>query len=64
MELIRAGTHHDDRVVEDVVGQIAAHLRQLFDPADLLPHLAPQLVSLGAGIVLGQVGLDADRHRP
>ena len=35
--------HDDDRVVEDVVGQVAADLGQFLDPADLLPDLAPQL---------------------
>lgn len=58
-----AGAHHDDRVVEDMVGQVTAHLGQLLDAADLLPDFAPQLVTLGAGIVLGDVRLDADRHR-
>ena len=57
------GAHDDDRVVEDVVGEVAADLGDLLDPADLLPHLAPQLVALGAGVLLGDVGLDADGHR-
>ena len=51
------GTHDDDRVVEDVVGQVTADLGDLLDTADLLPHLAPQLVPLGAGVGLGGVGL-------
>ena len=58
-----SGAHDDDRVVEDVVGEVAADLGDLLDPADLLPHLAPQLVALGAGVVLGDVGVDADGHR-
>jgi hypothetical protein len=61
--LVRAGAHHNDRVVEDVVGQVTAHLRQLFDAADLLPDFAPQLVALAPRIVLGDVGIDTDRHR-
>jgi hypothetical protein len=63
LEFVAAGAHHDDRVVENVVGEVTAHLRELFDAADLLPDLAPQFVPLGAGIVLGDVRLDADRHR-
>ncbi len=55
--------HDDDGVVEDVVGEVAADLGDLLDPADLLPHLAPQLVALGAGILLGDVCVDADGHR-
>ena len=52
-----------DRVVEDVVGEVVADLGNLFDAADLLPDLAPQLVALGAGVVFGDVGLDADGDR-
>ncbi len=63
VEFLLAGAHHDDRVVENVVGQVTAHIGQLLDAADLLPDLAPQLVALGARIVLGDVCLDADRHR-
>ena len=59
----RPGAHDDDRVVEDVVGQVAADLGDLLDAADLLPHLAPQLVAFGAGVLLGDVGLDADGRR-
>ena len=57
------GTHQDDRVVEDVVGQVAADLGHVLDAPGLLPHLAPQPVSLVAGVLLGEVGLDADGHR-
>src|SRR3546814_9836650 len=32
---IRPGSHDDDRIVEDVVGQIAADLRQILDPSSL-----------------------------
>ena len=49
-ELVGSGAHHDDRIVEDVVGQVAADLGDLLDAADLLPDLAPQLVPLGAGV--------------
>ena len=59
----RSGAHDDDRVVEDVVGEVAADLRDLLDAADLLPYLAPQLVALGAGVLLRDVGFDADGHR-
>ena len=62
-ELVRSGAHDDDRVVEDVVGQVAADLGKLVDPADLLPHFSPQLVALRAGVVLGGVRLDGDRQR-
>ena len=61
-ELVWPGAHDDDRVVEDVVREVATHLGYLLDTTDLLPNLAPQLVSLGAGIVLRDVGVDADRH--
>ena len=62
-KLVGARAHHDDRVVTDVVGQVAADVGDLLDAPDLLPHLAPQLVSLGPGVGLGDVGLDADRRR-
>ena len=50
LEFVWTRAHDDDRVVEDVVGQVVADLGDLLDPADLLPHLAPQLVAFGAGI--------------
>ena len=56
-EFVWPRAHDDDRVVKDVVGEVVADLGDLLDPADLLPHLAPQLVTFGAGIVLGDVGL-------
>ena len=43
-EFVRASSYDDDRVVQDVVGEVAAHLGQLLDPADLLPDLAPQAI--------------------
>src|SRR3546814_7873985 len=54
---IRPGAHDDDRIVEDVVGQIAADLRQILDTADLQPALAPELVALGT-----QVGFRPEEH--
>ncbi len=63
VEFPLAGAHHDDRVVENVVGQVTAHIGQLLHATDLLPNLAPQPVALGAGIVLRNVCLDPDRHR-
>ncbi len=63
LEFVWAGAHDDDRVVEDVVGEVAAHLGDLLNPADLLPHLAPQLVAFCAGILLACVGVHADGHR-
>ena len=52
------GRRMDDqnRVVKDVKGEIVADLRDVFDAACLQPHLAPELVSLGPGVVLGNVG--------
>src|SRR5699024_7746390 len=52
LELVGPGTHDDDGVVEDVVGQIATHLGKLFDPAYLLPDPPPELVPLGACVAL------------
>src|ERR1700743_2009477 len=57
---VGSGTDDDHRVVEDVVGQVAADLGEIFDPTDLLPHPAPQLVPLGAQIVLRDIGLYRD----
>jgi hypothetical protein len=56
-------SYNDDRVVENVVGQVTADLGDLLDPADLLPHLAPQPVSFCAGVLLRDVGVDTDGHR-
>ena len=63
LEFVWAAADDDDRVVEDVVGEVAAHLGYLLDPTDLLPHLAPQLVAFCAGVRLGDVCLYADGHR-
>jgi len=41
VKFVVSGAHHDDRVVENVVGQVTAHLGQLFDTANLLPDLSP-----------------------
>ena len=60
-DLVGRRAHDQDRVVEDVVGEVVADLGDLLDAADLLPHLAPQLVALRPGVVLGNVGLHADR---
>ena len=54
-ELVWSAAHDDDRVVEDVVGEVVADLGNLLDAADLLPHLAPQLVAFGARVVLRDV---------
>ena len=43
--------HDQDRVVENLVGDVAADLGQVLDTAGLEPALAPQLVALGAGII-------------
>ena len=63
LELVGTAAHDDDRVVEDVVGEVAADVRDFLDAADLLPDLSPQLVAFGAGVVLGDVRVDADGHR-
>src|SRR3546814_3395577 len=43
---IRPGAHDDDRIVEDVVGQIAADLRQILDTADRSEEHTSELQSL------------------
>ena len=62
-KLVCTGPHDDDRVVEDVVGQVTAHLGQLLDPADLLPDLAPQPIPFRPCIFRRGVGLHPDRRR-
>src|SRR3546814_17393941 len=46
---IRPGAHDDDRIVAEVVGQIAADLRQIPDTADLQPDLAPEKIGRESG---------------
>ena len=62
-DLVRRRAHDEDRVIEDVIGEVAADFGDFLDAADLLPHLAPQLVALRAGVVLGNVGFHSDGHR-
>ena len=63
-ELIGRRANDQDRVIEDVIGEIIADVGDLLDAAaDLLPHLAPQPVTLVPRVLLGSVGLDSDRHR-
>ena len=62
-DLVWRRAHDQDRIVEDVVGEIIADLGDVLEPAGLLPHLAPQLVALGPGIVLGDIGLQRVDHR-
>ena len=45
-------THDQNRVIEYLVGDAIADLRNLLDPADLQPDFAPQLVALGSRVFL------------
>jgi hypothetical protein len=62
-KLIGTGAYNDDRVVEDVVGEVTSDLGDLLDPPNLLPDFAPQPVSLVAGVFTGDVGVDTDGRR-
>ena len=58
VRLDRVGRSADDqdRVIADVVGDEAADLGNFFDAADVLPHLGPQLIALGLGILPRNIG--------
>ena len=63
LDLIGRGPHDQNRVIEDVISEIIADFGDLLDAAGLLPHFAPQLVTLGADIVLRNIGFHADSER-
>ena len=54
LELIGCRADDEDRVIADLVGQVTADVRDLLDAPGHLPHLRPQLVGLGLGILRGQ----------
>ncbi len=60
---IGARADENDRIVEDVEGDVVADLGDILYPPRLQPGLAPQSVAFGAGIVGRKIGLDADRDR-
>ena len=59
----RPRAHDEDRVVENVVGEVVADLGDVLDAARLLPDLAPEPVALRPGIVHRDVGFHRDGHR-
>jgi hypothetical protein len=50
--LVGRRAYDNNRVVQDVIGEVIADFRNFLDAADLLPHFAPQLVALSTDIVL------------
>ena len=56
LDLVRRTADDQDRVIADVVGDETADFGNFFDAADVLPHLCPQLIALGLGILPGNIG--------
>ena len=53
--LVRAGTHNNERVMHDVVDHMVANIRDMLQPTRQLPCLAPNLLDLAIMPVFGEV---------